>query len=270
MKSYLQFLEEETNQEYVLRQREKLPKETLRKIDRQRKLGVPKELIDKYIQDKIKERENQLKRKYFRTTLKGDQYVKIADDRGIQFFMERNDPILHTPTLIRIKRYIPFNVDALMKMRDILPIRKPRVVIKELTEKIGQVQPAGYYQDRIIYIDPDEFSNPDYLIHEYAHYLVDMIPKQTEKMLLDEYRKFIDSYFRLMKRKKTYDLEDTKKENREKLRVSVAKKLGLPSPYSAYNHDELFAEIITHWKRIPNNRASYKFKQAMKKVLTRL
>jgi hypothetical protein len=43
-----------------------------------------------------------------------------------------------------------------------------------------------------------------------------------------------------------------------------------PSAYSVSNPDEFFAEIITNWKNVPNNVATYKFKNAVKKVITRL
>lgn len=268
----MEFLKEETYQDYVQKQKHNLLPPTYSKIKKQKELGVPEDRIEQYRQGKIKEREKSLKDRLYRTTIKTDKYVKIADVAGIQFFMEKDDPMLHTPTLMKVKRYIPLNVQALMSMRDVLPIRKPRIVVKSIDEEIsysGDAPPA-YYQDRIIYLDAHELSNPDLLIHEYAHYVADLIPKQTEEMLLKEYRKFIDTYFKVFKKKKTYDLEDTKKENKQKLRMSIAKRLGLPSEYAFQNADELFAEIITHWKRIPNNRASYRFKQAMKKVLTRL
>ena len=43
-----------------------------------------------------------------------------------------------------------------------------------------------------------------------------------------------------------------------------------PSAYSVSNPDEFFAEIITNWKNVPNNVATYKFKNAVKQVITRL
>ena len=181
--------------------------------------------------------------------------------------MERDDKILNTPTLFVIKRYIQNNVRVLMGMRDVLPIKKPRIVIKNIDKKVAGVIPPAYYQDRIIYIDTDQLSDPDYLVHEYAHYLADLIPKQTEEILLNEYQKFLDEYFRKSKRKKDFDLGGDEK---RKMREAIAKKLGLPSSYAFTNFDELFAEIIMHWKRLPNNAASYKFKKSMKRVLTRL
>ena len=39
------------------------------------------------------------------------------------------------------------------------------------------------------------------------------------------------------------------------------------NPQDALNNfDEFFAEIITHWKKMPNNVNTYRFKQAVKKV----
>lgn len=270
MRSFIQFLKETFNRkETVERLKKRLPAEVEDKIKKQKDLGVDDELIQNYISGKLKEREKYLKDKYFRTSIKSNEYIKVEEINGIQFFMKKDDKVLKTPTMFVIKREIHNMVRDLMRMRDILPIRKPRVVIKDLDEKVGYNKevPPAYYSDRVIYLDTDSLDNSYYFIHEYAHYIVDLIPKQTEELLLKEYQRFLDYYFKLMKRKKEYDLSEGKK---EKLRISIAKKLGLPSEYAFVNSDELFAEIIAHWKDIPNNKGSYRFKQSMKRVLTRL
>jgi hypothetical protein len=75
----------------------------------------------------------------------------------------------------------------------------------------------------------------------------------------------LSSYFEKKTRRKSL-----KGKNNEELRIKVAEKLGLPSPYSTVNFDEWFAEVISHWKKMPNNANSYRFKTAMKKILTRI
>jgi hypothetical protein len=75
----------------------------------------------------------------------------------------------------------------------------------------------------------------------------------------------LDEFFERKTRRK--NLEGKRN---EKLRSQLAKKMGLPSDYAATNFDEWFAELITHWKKLPKDRASYRFKQILKKVITRL
>ena len=105
----------------------------------------------------------------------------------------------------------------------------------------------------------------DTLVHEYAHYVADRIPTQTEPMLKAEYKKMLDEYFEKTTRRKA--LEGSRN---EKHRVAMAQKLGLPTSYAASNFDEWFAEIISHWKQLPNTKESYRFKAAVKQVLMRI
>lgn len=266
MKSYLDFLNE-NNLDYVNRNKSKLSPSVREKIRKQQELGVDQELIDRYKQGKIKERENRLRKRFIRDTIKTDEYEKIYESNGIQFFMKKDDKMLNSPTMFNIKKQLANNVAYLNTFRDILPIKKPKVIISEIESKSDKTTIMAYYYDRIIYLDPYRLNSPKYLVHEYAHYIADLIPKQTEQLLLNEYEKFMDSYFKVMKKRRPEDLTG---HQHEKLRKSISKKLGLPSSYAFSNPDELFAEIIMMWKEIPNNRITYKFKQAMKKVLTRL
>jgi len=75
----------------------------------------------------------------------------------------------------------------------------------------------------------------------------------------------LDDFFERKTRRK--NLEGRRN---EKLRKQVAQKMGLPSDYAATNFDEWFAELISNWKNLPDNKISYKFKQILKKVITRL
>lgn len=212
----------------------------------------------------------------FRDKIPSAEYEMLLDRYGVKFFMPKDEyRALDKVRRANITRILNQSVnDFLNRIRDILPNRKPRIVIKDIAkvfpsnpyQEDGQTPPA-YKSDNIIYIDPQYIDNVDYMIHEYAHYLADKVPNQSFPILQREYKAMLDNYFRSVKKKQRQDLslpED------QKLREKIAKKLGLPSQYAFVNPDEFFAEIITNWKTIPNNAATYKFKQAVKQVLSRV
>ncbi len=160
-------------------------------------------------------------------------------------------------------------------IKDIIPTKNFKIIITDTSRRNSiSIDRSGsstgvpaYYHDRLIYIDYNDAGDPDYLVHEYAHFLADGLPGKSKQMIEDGYKIMLDNYFRHVKKKKQDNLEG--KEN-EKHRNAIAKKLGLPSPYAFTNADEWFAEIITHWKKIPNNVVTYKFKQAVKTIISRL
>lgn len=256
-------------QKYIQRTKKKLSPTQRSRVKKMRELGVEEDRIQKWIEGKYSEKEKKLKSAYFRKGVSEEEFRKVYERNGVEFYMPNDEYDVYKNTMNTIKRYMDLNVRKLMEIRDILPIKKPKIIVKEIDEKINGTVPPAYYdhKDRLIYIDVYQLVYPYYLIHEYAHYIADLFPKQSEEILMNEYNKFLDVYFKKMKKKKEEDLSGKEKEN---LRKSIAKKLELPSPYGFTNFDEFFAEIISHWKKLPNNKASYKFKQSMKKLLTRL
>lgn len=212
-------------------------------------------------------------RENLRDKIPKNEFELLLDKYGVKFFMPKSEylsiPRERRPNLVRILNH---SVNQFIeRIKDILPNRKPRIVIKSLNTENpyhtgGSVSPA-YKSDNIIYIDPQYIDNPDYLVHEYAHYVADKVPNQSYPLLQQAYKNMLDIYFRSVKKKQR---EDLALPSDEKLRERVAKKLGLPSQYAFVNPDEFFAEIITHWKSLPNNAATYKFKQAVKQVLSRV
>jgi hypothetical protein len=160
--------------------------------------------------------------------------------------------------------------------KDIIPNRKPKFIITDTSKNPytkgvnitgSGDDPAGVYRDRLIYIDQMSSDKYKIYIHEYAHFLENRVSKQVEKFLQEDYTKMLDGFFRSIKQRKRENLEGV--EN-EKYRKAIAKKLGLPTDYAAANHSEWFAELIAHWKNMPNNKATYRFRQVMKKIINRL
>ena len=95
--------------------------------------------------------------------------------------------------------------------------------------------------------------------------LIKNAPSSEKPQLRKEYQNFLDSQPRPEPRKT--DLTGLKNEG---LRNRLAERMGLPTPYSALNFDEWFAEVIAHWKDLPNNVRTYRLKTIMKKVISRL
>ncbi len=257
--------------DWVDQEKEKLPPEETDKIKRMEELEVPSELVDKFRNAKKAEYENRLKNDYLRTKVEGDL---LFSDYGVKVFKDKYvDQDFSEGSLNRrtLKRLIHMLV---RDYRDLFPNRKPKIVITNTKEHpklkgvniIGSgTAPAGVYSDRIIYLDQFSVDDIDTLTHEYAHFLSDRMSKQVEPFLRNEYKKMLDAFFERKTRRK--NLEGKRN---EKLRKQVAQKMGLPSDYAATNFDEWFAELISNWKNLPNNPVSYKFKQILKKVITRL
>jgi hypothetical protein len=257
--------------DWVDQEKEKLPPEEADKIKKMEKLKVPSELIDKFRNAKKVEYEKLLKNDYLRTKVEGellftDYGIKVFKDEYVDQDFKKGSLNMRT-----LKRIIYMLVTD---YRDLLPNRKPKIVITntKTNPKLKYVNiigddtsPAGAYSQRIIYLDQFSVDDIDILSHEYAHFLSDRMSKQVEPFLRNEYKKMLDAFFERKTRRK--NLEGKRN---EKLRKQIAQKMGLPSDYAATNFDEWFAELIANWKNLPNNTISYKFKQILKKVITRL
>lgn len=261
-----------TNYAYVQKEKKNLPKEKLSQIRKMKKLGVEPERIETFKQAKIAEREKELTSQYLRTKINTPEL--LFEKFGIKVYKDKYATEDLRPGTYRYKM-INFAVTKLVKdFKDVLPNRKPRIVVTDtsanpetadVTVTGVKESPAGAYRDRLIFLDQNYVDDYDVLVHEYAHYVVDRIPKQTEPMLKAEYKKMLDEYFEKTTRRKA--LEGLRN---EKHRVAMAEKLGLPSDYAASNFDEWFAEIIRFWKQVPNTKESYRFKTAVKHVLNRI
>ena len=261
-----------TNYDYIQKEKKKLPKERLSQIRKMKKLGVEPDWIEMFKQAKIAEREKELKGQYFRTKIVSSEL--LFEKFGVKVYKDKYVTEDFGPKSYRY-RLLNFAVNKLITdFKDILPNRKPRIIVTDTTKNPvtagvsvtgTKESPPGVYHDRLIYLDQNYVDDYDTLVHEYAHYVADRIPTQTEPMLKAEYKKMLDEYFEKTTRRKA--LEGSRN---EKHRVAMAQKLGLPTSYAASNFDEWFAEIISHWKQLPNTKESYRFKTAVKQVLTRI
>jgi len=266
-----------TNHDYVEKIKPLLGKQKRRKIRKQEEFGVEPERIQAYKDSKLSQRERRLKEVFFRTKLDPKKYDKILEKWGIQVFCEKDLELLFKKGNNNYK-IIEHSINNLvLNYRDVLPIKKFKIVIGNIPkhsifEKSEDVPPPAYYWDRIIFIDQHSIEEPDYLVHEYAHWIVDLIPKQTYELMMREYKQMLDNYYTHFKKKKRANLKkvDDSKENkvREQWREKISKFYNLPSAYSVTDHDEFWAELITYWKRLPPN--AYQFKQAIKKIIDRL
>jgi hypothetical protein len=221
----------------------------------------------------LKQTEEKIKDKYLRTTVSKKDYVKLII-HGIEFNFRKDEKFLHTPTFVRIKNDLEEMVPKFLEhIKGILPLRRPKIIITDITEDVGynpEDDVPAFYRDKVIFLDRSELKDHRLLVHEYAHFLADSIPAESYPMLQQEYEKMLDGYYRVIKKKKTYELQDTAEANFEKVRDKIAKKMGWPSQYLFNNPDEFFAEIITHWRDVPSNAITYKFKKAVKDVINRV
>lgn len=257
--------------DWVEQEKENLPPEQADKIKKMEELKVPSELINKFQNAKKAEYEKSLKSDYFRKKVEGNLLFNLS---GIKVYVDQyvdQDFRENSPNYRTLKEKIQMLV---IDYKDLIPNRKPKIVVTntELHPSLKNVNivggidsPPGAYHDRIIYLDQSYVHDINILVHEYAHFLSDRMSKQVEPFLRNEYKKMLDEFFERKTRRK--NLEGKRN---EKLRSQLAKKMGLPSDYAATNFDEWFAELITHWKKLPKDRASYRFKQILKKVITRL
>jgi hypothetical protein len=130
-----------------------------------------------------------------------------------------------------------------------------------------QENPA-FYMDKMIFMDSASVSKRYYWIHEYAHYLSYKTPKRFVEIATNEYNKMLSEYFKkyVNKRTRRKTLEGEKYDNATH-RELMADKLGLPTEYASTNMDEFFAEMISHWDKIPNNKLTFNLKKMVRKIL---
>jgi hypothetical protein len=257
--------------DWVEQEKENLPPEQADKIKKMEELKVPSELINKFQNAKKAEYEKSLKSDYFRKKVEGNLLFNLS---GIKVYVDQYVDQDFSENSLNYRTLKSIIKTLVIDYKDLIPNRKPKIVVtntklhpslKNVNIVGGIDSPPGAYQDRIIYLDQFHVDNINILIHEYAHFLSDRMSKQVEPFLRNEYKKMLDEFFERKTRRK--NLEGKRN---EKLREQLAKKMGLPSDYAATNFDEWFAELITHWKKLLKDRASYRFKQILKKVITRL
>lgn len=221
----------------------------------------------------LKQTEEKIKDKYLRTTVSKKDYVKFTI-HGIEFNIRKDEKFLYTPTFVRIQNDLEEMVPKFLEhIKGILPLRRPKIIITDITEDVGydpKDKVPAFYRDKVIVLDRSELKDHKLLVHEYAHFLADSIPSESYPMLQREYEKMLDGYYRSIKKKKTYELQDTAEADYQSIREKIAKKLGWPSEYLFNNPDEFFAEIITYWRQVPPNAITYKFKKAVKDVINRV
>ena len=202
---------------------------------------------------------------------KFSEYEKIHEQDGVQVFLDRENVDQNFSPGSYQHRMVKFGVSEMLKyIKDILPNKKPRIIITDLmknkhTATIIEKLPAmGLELNKNMYIDWRHLDQPSLYVHEYAHYVADLVNKQTEELLIKAYKDMIDMYFRLSKRKRVDPAQIT-----DKMRTQISKKLGFPV-YGLTNHHELFAVLIENWKEFPNNKLTYQFKSLVKSVLSRV
>jgi hypothetical protein len=263
-----------THHDWVEYDKNNLEPEDNKKIRKMEKLGVEPERIQTWKDYKLKEKENQLKHDYYRTKI--DEPTLILDIFGIKVYTDQYTSYNFSKDSVNLEKAENTVREIVRDYKDIIPNRKPKFIITDTSKNPytkgvnitgSGDDPAGVYRDRLIYIDQMSSDKYKIYIHEYAHFLENRVSKQVEKFLQEEYKKMLDGFFRSIKQRKRENLEGV--EN-EKYRKAIAKKLGLPTDYAAANHSEWFAELIAHWKNMPNNKATYRFRQVMKKIINRL
>lgn len=197
---------------------------------------------------------------------------KVYEKGNIQVFVDtENVEGDFSPTSYNM-RMVRYGVNRMLDHnKDILPNRKANIIVTDLSKnkhtkaKMESFPEASAMQaNKTIFIDWRHIEEPENFIHEYAHHVADLIPTQSEELLIKAYKDLLDMYFRSAKRKKVDPSEIT-----DKMRQQIARKLNFPE-YGLTDHHELFAIIIEFWKKFPNNSATYRFKSLVKKVLTRV
>jgi hypothetical protein len=262
------------NKQWVEDEKSKLPRKDVSKIRKMEKLGVEPERIQTWKDYKIKEREKELRELYLRNKI--ENATLILDIFGIKVYTDHYATYDFTEGSVNLRSVENTVKKIVLDYKDIIPNRKPTFIITDSsknprTKGVNVTgsgdDPAGVYWKRLIYIDQEYSDKYKIYAHEYAHFLENRVSRQMSKYLQEEYKNMLDGFFRSIKQRKRENLEGA--EN-EKYRKAIAKKLGLPTDYSSTNHSEWFAELIAHWKNIPNNKATYRFKQVMKKIINRL
>ena len=211
------------------------------------------------------------------------KFRKILEIQGIQVFLDRtinSDFSPNSPNMRNVRYSV---MKTLNDLRGIIPVKTPKIIIADRdknkifldSEKENGFKSKGLYWQRHIWIDQNFAKDPNTWKHEIAHYVADLIPKQTEPLLEKAYQELLDSYWSSVKKKKRYNLEPedpsfvVSRMKADRMRENISKKLGFPS-YGITNFHEFFAVLIENWSSLRNDRNTYRFKQLVKGVLSRL
>ena len=222
---------------------------------------------EKFLIDQIKLLISEYKRVSFK------KYKKIYELWGVQVFLvEKNTVGDFSPNSKNIKDLRHSLLVMLVYVRDIIPNRKPKILITDIYKHPktresaikSEFKPAGFYYDKIIYINESEVNNPSVFVHELAHWIVELIPRQTRVLLNKAFDDMLDFYYRLIKKRRVPTEEIT-----DNMRRHMAKRLGFDE-YGLTDKDEFFAVLIESWKTLPNNKITYKFKSTVKQILSRI
>ena len=232
-------------------------------------LKTSEELADKYLKYEVNRIHSDIKR----TATK--KYKKIYEYQGVQVFLDEEnvDDVDYVSGSYNYRMVQNSVLFMLMYVKDILPNKKPKVVITSLQKHpytgkyYHEDNPsAGMAGNKLMFIDQYYVDSPDVWVHEYAHWVADLIPTQTQDMLINAFKKFVDIYYKKSKlrnpMKRGKEISDVERQN-------ISEKLGFPR-YGLSNHDEFFAVLIENWKKLPPTKLTYKFKSLVKNVLTRL
>jgi hypothetical protein len=264
------------NKKWVEQEKKNLPDSEKEKIQRMIEYGVEPERIEVFKQAKEKEHADNLKRLYLRDKIEDPKILFVK--YGIKVFVDKYSNIDISKNSKEYNKLLRNVTKLIIDYKDVIPNRKPRIVvtnisknplIKNTTGFNKDVSFAGVYNDRIIYLDDTNIDDFDTLIHEYAHFLEDRVPPEFKKYLITEYQKILDEYFTKIEGIKT-KRQSLEKPSNIGFRKKFAKSMGLPSDYAAVNHREWFAEMITHWKKMPNNPVTYRLKKIIKTFLNRV
>lgn len=204
---------------------------------------------------------------------------KVYEKYGVQVFVDKYVTREYGPKSYEYLVLVGSLKTFFRLITGLLPNKKPKIIITNKQQNPlfkGHVDgtPIALYRDRLIYVDEYTTEDPEAFVHEYAHYIADLIPKQSEPLLDKEYKDMLDFYWRRVK-KKRYDVSDKPRSKKEeaiasKWRERISAKLGIPE-YGLTNRDEFFAMLIQKWNTtMPNNIATYRYKQAVKTLLSRL
>ena len=298
MESFLQFLERRErnplrkreleqqgvidNDKWVDQQAQTLSpeeKKEIRNLSR-RKTATP-DSVTEVKQKLVDDKRRKLQSVYLKGKSSFDDKKLVGQVRRIKIYADQ-----YVENLAQSKKKMIESVEILLRdYKDVLPTRGRGFVIIISNSNnnpnfiklwnLGSKESAGaFYHQNKIYIDEDTTKYPDILLHEYAHLLADRVSKQVGPMLRREYEKMINDFFTMLMGKKTRKKHLQGEKNAFNRKV-ITKKLNIPDledggGYGATNFDEWFAVTIQKWKEIPNNKATYRFKQIMKKIINRV
>jgi hypothetical protein len=231
-------------------------------------LKSSKELAERYLENEIQARFANILRPSTR------EYRMIYTYQGVKVFVDdlNLDDInfkVGSPNYEEVKKNV---LVMLVYIRDVLPNRRPKIVITNLSRNPHtkdaydpENPPAGLQFSKMIYLDEAHFEHSTYWVHEYAHWVADIVPSQSEEMIRRAYKKMLGLYYKKTKRKNP----KSDKPLSDDMVARIAKSLGFPE-YGITSPNEFFAVLIENWKQLPNNKLTYKFKSLVKGILTRL